>query len=256
MKVIIVKKRNLFSVLACLICIIILCFCLFSFKVSAVFLQAKEKRLPIYRVLTDEKVVALSFDATYGTEYTEKIIEILKKYNFDATFFLVGFWMDKNPEITKMIAENGFEIGTHSNVHAHMSKLSYEQSLNDLKLSVDKIKKYTGRDTTIFRAPFGEYNNTLLNAAEALNLKTIQWDVDSLDWKNISTAEIIQRVTSKVKEGSIVLFHNGAEHVLEYLPPILENLTQRGYKGVCIGSIIYQDDYYINNAGEQIKNKN
>ena len=218
---------------------------------SEVFLKTKRK-LPIYGVQTEQKLVALSFDAAYGSDKTEKIMEILKSYGANATFFLVGFWVDKYPEMTKSIFDNGFEIGTHSNEHAHMSKLSASDIQNDLSVSMSKIQAVTGKSPTIFRPPYGEYNDTLLIEAQKLGLTTIQWNVDSLDWKGISGMEITSRVVSRVKEGSIVLFHNNRDHILDALPSVLELLSARGYKFCSIGDLIYKDNYEIDNNGMQI----
>lgn len=216
-----------------------------------VFLQKNLRKIPIYSVATEEKKIALSFDAAYGADKTDKIMEILSSYDAKATFFLVGFWVDKYGDETKRIAENGFEIGTHSNTHAHMSKMSAEDISSDLSLSISKIENTAGVKPTVFRAPYGEYNDTLISEAEKLNLYTVQWDVDSLDWKGISAEEITSRVISRAKEGSIVLFHNNSDHIVEALPRILELLKARGYTFCTVGELIYRENYVIDNNGRQ-----
>lgn len=219
--------------------------------VSEVFLQKNLRKIPIYNVETKEKRIALSFDAAYGADKTDKIMEILSDYEAKATFFLVGFWVDKYGEETKRIAESGFEIGTHSNTHSHMSKMSATDIAEDLSLSISKIKSTTGVTPTVFRAPYGEYNDTLIIEAEKQKLYTVQWDVDSLDWKGISAEEITSRVVSRAKEGSIVLFHNNSDHILEALPRILELLKARGYTFCSVGELIYKENYIIDNNGTQ-----
>lgn len=253
MRFLTVKRRTLLSAVALILCTAVLIISIPYSGAVTVYYGKPLRKVPIYRVETEEKLVALSFDATWGSDKTEKIMEIVKSYNFTATFFLVGFWMDKNPELTKKIADNGFEIGTHSNVHAHMSKFSYEQSLSDLKLSMEKVEKYTGKKPVMFRPPFGEYNNNLINAAEALGLKTIQWDVDSLDWKELTAEQICNRVMSKTKEGSIVLFHNSSNHVLDVLPTILNYLSMKKFKAVNMSDLVYSDNYIIDSSGVQKK---
>lgn len=218
---------------------------------SEVFLS-KKRKLPIYSVQTDQKLVALTFDAAYGADKTEQIIQILKDHGATATFFLVGFWVDKYPNETKMIADNGFEIGTHSNEHAHMSKMTEESITRDLTTSIEKIESITGVKPTLFRAPYGEYDNKVVSSAENLGLYTIQWDVDSIDWKGISGDKMTARVVSKVKPGSIALFHNNSDHILDALPRILELLTARGYKFCKVSDLIYKSNYYIDNNGMQI----
>jgi polysaccharide deacetylase family sporulation protein PdaB len=251
MRFVVIKKRSLFSAIAALLAMALLFFGVSYSGAFAVFLNQPIRKVPIYRVARADKLVALSFDAAWGADKTEGIIKILKEYEADATFFLVGFWVDNYPEMTKKIAESGFEIGTHSNTHAHMARLSRQQCAQDLKQSMEKIESCTGVKPQLFRAPFGEYDNELIEAAESLGLMTIQWDVDSLDWMDKTTLEIAQRVLSRVKEGSIVLFHNNSDHILDALPLVLERLKMRGFKCVKVGDLIYRENYVIDSRGEQ-----
>ena len=152
-----------------------------------------------------------------------------------------------------IIDEAGIEIGTHSNTHPDFVGLSEEQMRLELTTSIDAIKNITGKDVELFRAPYGSYNNTMLKLTDSMGLKTIQWDVDTLDWKGYSGVEICERVMSKVKNGSIILCHNNAEHILEALPLMLERLVNAGYEIVSVGDLILQSDYYIDNLGIQRK---
>lgn len=256
MKYIIIKRRLLLTSVSLFLCAVLLVLCVSFTGAYSVFYGQAIRKIPIYRVDRKEKVVALSFDAAYGADKTEGIMKILKEYECDATFFLVGFWVDNNPEVTKKIHDNGFEIGTHSNTHAHMSKLSYTQCEEDLRLSMQKIYNITGVTPKLFRAPYGEYNNTLLQAAESLNILTVQWDVDSHDWMDKTTAQITTRVLDRIKEGSIVLFHNNADHILDVLPLVLDRLKMRGYKCVKLSELLYFENYTIDSKGEQhLKNR-
>ncbi len=211
-----------------------------------------ERRIPIYCVDTPDKKVAISFDAAWGDEYTGGILDILDTYDVKATFFLVNFWAAEYPDDVKMISERGHDIGNHSSSHPDMAKLSPEKIAEELETTADTVEKLTGRRPTLFRPPFGSYSDTLIETAESLGYDTIQWSVDSLDWKDISTEQIVDRVTRNVKSGSIILFHNNAQHVLEYLPLILENLTSNGYEIVKINDLIYHEKYRINEQGCQI----
>lgn len=222
--------------------------------VSEVFLLQNKRKIPVYSVDKEEKVVALTFDAAYGSEQTKELLDTLEAHGVPATFFLVGFWVDKYPELTKEMYDRGFEIGSHSNMHSHMSKMSSGDIASDLKLSKDKIEAITGANVDLFRAPYGEYNNSLVVEAEKQGLFTIQWSVDSIDWKGISADEMTQRVVSRIHEGAIVLFHNNSDHVLEALPKIIELLKARGYTFTTVGNLIYREDYYIDGTGKQIKN--
>ena len=215
---------------------------------------AKERLLPIYSVKTDQKKVALSFDAAWGNDDTGTLIEILKKYDAVATFFVVGDWVDKYPESVKQLADAGHQIQNHSDSHPYMTKLSNEQKIEQLKNCNQKIANVCGQTPTLFRCPYGDYDNAVITATESIGMFTIQWDVDSLDWKETATPDsIFNRVTSKVKNGSIVLFHNDADHTPAALPRILEKLKNDGYEFVFISDLIYKDNYEIIHDGTQVK---
>ena len=221
----------------------------------AVMASATQRQLPIYCVQRDQKMVAISFDAAWGNEDTEQLIEILGKYNIKATFFVVGEWVDKYPESVKALADAGHEVMNHSNTHAHMTKLSKDEIIADVNACNDKIEAVTGVRPTLIRPPYGEYDDNVISAIRSMDMEPIQWDVDSLDWKDLSAGDITKRVTGKVQAGSIVLFHNAALHTPEALPGIIENLFQQGYTFVPISEIILPGecnvDYTIDHTGKQ-----
>lgn len=212
------------------------------------------RKVPIYCVDTPEKQVAISFDAAWGADKTQGILDICNEFGVKATFFLVGFWVEDYPDMAKAISQAGFEIGTHSNTHPDMAKLSGETIRNELETSMKIIEETTGARPTLFRAPFGSYNNTLLSTAEGLGLQTIQWDVDSLDWKGLSASEICGRIMARVKNGSIILMHNNSDHVLDGLRLVLNRLKIAGYKVGSVGELVYKENYTIDRNGVQHKN--
>lgn len=217
---------------------------------TSVFMS-KDKLLPIYSVETEEKTVAISFDAAWGDEYTQEILDILAKEDIKTTFFLVSLWIDKYPDQVKAIVDAGHEIGNHSNTHPDMAKLDTSKMEEELKVTNDKIHEFTKKDTKLFRPPFGSYNDQVIKTCEKLGLQTIQWDVDSLDWKNEGTEQIINRVISNIRPGSIVLFHNNAEYTTKALPSIIKELKEEGYKIVPVSQLIYKQDYTIDHTGRQ-----
>ena len=220
---------------------------------SVVYFNQTPRLVPIYNVETTEKQVAITFDSAWGADKTQGILDLLKEYNVGATFFLVGFWVDKYPELVKAIDEQGIEIGTHSNTHPDFAKLSAEQMELELTTSMEKITAITGKKVELFRAPFGSYNNTMLNITKELGLTTIQWDVDTLDWKGLTGTQILDRVMSKVQNGSIILCHNNSDNILDALRLMLDRLTTAGYKITSVGDLIIKEDYYIDHAGVQRK---
>jgi len=216
--------------------------------------SATQRVLPIYSVERDNKAIALSFDAAWGNEDTQQLIDILNEYNVKATFFLVGDWVDRYPESVKQLYDAGMEIGNHSNDHAHFTKLDADGIVSNVQTCNDKIQAITGTAPTLFRCPYGEYDDHVVSAVNSMGMSVIQWDVDSLDWKDLSAEEIYQRVTSKAAPGSICLFHNAALHTPEALPSIIEYLLSEGFDIVPISQLIYTDNYTIDHTGRQIQN--
>jgi len=212
-----------------------------------------DRLLPIYCVDRKDKKIAITFDAAWGNDDTNDLLEILEKYNIKATFFLVGFWVDKYPKDVMKIHEKGHEIGSHSDKHYHMSTLNEENIIDDIKRCENKIYNLIGKKPVVFRPPYGDYNNRLIKVLNELGYYVIQWDVDSLDWKDLKPEQIERRVISKVKSGSIILFHNNAKWTKYALPNIIENLKSIGYSFVTISELIYKDNFYIDPAGVQKK---
>ncbi|MDR3311280.1 MAG: polysaccharide deacetylase family protein [Oscillospiraceae bacterium] len=221
---------------------------------AVVGVSATKRELPVYSVQRDNRAVSLTFDAAWGNEDTRTLIEILAKYNVKATFFVVGAWAEKYPESVRELSEAGHEVMNHSNDHAHFTKLSAEQITANLGAANEKIAKVTGVTPTLFRAPYGEYDDNVVTAVRRAGMNIIQWDVDSLDWKDLSAAEITKRVTGKAAPGSIVLFHNAALHTPEALPGIIEFLIRDGYSIVPVSELLLSGDYTIDHAGRMIGN--
>ena len=254
MKFIVFKLSNIKKLILVFVLLALLCINLDGGRAAGVFLGETIRKVPIYSVETQEQKVAISFDAAWGADKTEQILQICEEYGVKATFFLVGFWVDEHPELVQKINESGFEIGTHSNTHPDMTKFSAENQKLELTTSIEKIEKITNKKVELFRAPYGAYNNSLIEQADGLGLKTIQWDVDSLDWKGLSAQDITIRIVNNAKNGSIILCHNNSEHILDALPMILDRLQKKGYTITNIGNLVYQDDYVINSQGIQSKN--
>lgn len=254
MKVLIFKKTTL-----ALMAVVLIFFTAFSINnkyinVGSVYFTTGRK-LPIYAVETEENKVAISFDAAWGADKTRDIMAVCDEYGCKATFFLVGFWIEKYPDMVKEIYNKGFEIGIHSNTHPDMTKLSKSQIREELSLNMKYIEDLTDFRPKLFRPPYGYYNNDLIEICEELGLSCIEWSVDSLDWKGISAGEIASRVSSKATKGSIVLFHNNSDNIVDGLKMVLEMFKCKKTEVVPIGDLIYYDNFRINHQGIQIKNK-
>ena len=221
-------------------------------KIGEALAQA-QRLVPIYYVDTPEKKVAFSFDASWGAERTERILDILDQHSIKTTFFLTGFWVDEYPHYVKLIAERGHEIGNHTFSHPHLSGMSEEQIKEELLKLEQMIGGLTGKRPDLFRAPFGEYSNQVISTAEELGYTTIQWSIDSLDWQNLTRDEIEQRVNSRAHEGAIVLFHNNGLYTADALPGIINYYRRQGYTILPISALIYHQDYTIDpHSGAQV----
>lgn len=215
----------------------------------------KEKLLPIYNVQTDQKKVAFTMNCAWNADDIDKILEVLKENNTHITFFMVGEWIEKFPEATKKIYDAGHEIATHSDTHPHVNKMSYEQNIEELEKSNEKIQKITGKRTNIYRAPYGEYNNTVIKAAQDKGYKTIQWNLDTLDYTGLTGEEMWNRLKDKLKPGDIILSHNGTKNTANSLDMLLKNIKAKGLDVVKVSELIYIDNYIINSNGTQVKSK-
>ena len=242
-------RRNSISLAICGIAAVLM-FYVVNYP-AAVDASASARQLPIYCVQRDQKLVSISFDAAWGNEDTQELIDILDRFQVKATFFVVGDWVDKYPESVKALHDAGHEVMNHSNTHAHYPQLSPQAVVDDLNACNDKIEAVTGVRPTLVRLPYGDYDDNAIHAVRSIGMEPIQWDVDSLDWKDLSAPEITKRVTGKVQPGSIVLFHNAAKHTPEALPSILTALIQEGYTFVPISQIILDGEYTIDHTGRQ-----
>jgi|LSQX01.2.fsa_nt_gb polysaccharide deacetylase family sporulation protein PdaB len=214
-----------------------------------------QKEVPIYSVETPDKKISVTFDCAWGADDIPDILNTLKESKIKATFFMVGEWAEKNAECVKLIAEDGHDIANHSYSHFRMGSLGKEKIASEIKQCGDLLEKLSGVRCELFRAPYGDYNNLVLNQALQLGYFTIQWDVDSLDWKpGISKSEIVQRVRSKTRSGSIILFHNDTPHTAKLLPEIISEMQAEGYTFVPVSKLIFRENYYIDHQGRQQNN--
>ena len=213
-----------------------------------------ERKLPIYCVDTDKPQVAISFDAAWGNEDTETLLSILDKYNVKTTFFMTGGWIESYPEDVKKIAAAGHDLGNHSENHKQMSQLSSDECLAEIQKPHDKVKELTGTEMTLFRPPYGDYNNTLIESANALGYHVVQWSVDSLDWKDYGADSIVDTILNHkaLGDGAIILMHNGAKYTKDALETVISTLQSKGYEFVTLSELVYKDHFHMDPSGKQI----
>lgn len=218
---------------------------------DATAVVATKRVLPVYSVEREDNVVSVTFDASWGGSHTMQILDILDEYDAKATFYLVGLWVDKYPELVQAIHERGHEIGNHSNKHDHMPQLSAEAMRKDLATLSDKVEALTGERPTLFRAPYGDYNNQVVTTARDAGYEVVQWSIDSLDWKNRGVEDLIKRATTNVQKGDIILFHNDAQYIADALPTILAHYQSLGLKVVSTRDILLTGETTIDVQGKQ-----
>lgn len=214
--------------------------------------SALEKNLPIYNVQTEEKKIAFTMNCAWNADDIDSILETLRANNVKITFFIVGEWADKYPEEVKKISEAGHEIGTHSNTHPHVNNLSAEKNLEEIKISVNKLEKLTNQKITLYRTPYGEYNDIVIETSRNNGYFPIQWNIDTLDYEGLNCEEMWNRIKGKLSNGSIILSHNGTEHTAESLDTIIKNIKKQGYDFVKVSDLICKENYIINSNGTQI----
>lgn len=237
----------------------ILCTAVLLCALSAVYISqartaevvARKRELPVYSVDRSDGKIAISFDAAWGGDKTLKILDTLDEFSVKTTFFLVDIWTQKYPELVKEIAARGHEIGNHSATHPQMSKLSETQIAKELQIMSDRAEELTGVRPTLFRPPYGDYNNQVVLTARKNGYEVIQWSVDSLDWKNLGAEDLIRRATKQVSSGDIILFHNDSQYIAEALPAVLRSYKEQGFTVVPVSELLLQGETTLDVQGKQ-----
>ncbi len=215
--------------------------------------STNSKLLPIYNVQTTENEVAFTMNCAWNADDIDLILETLEKNKVKITFFVVGDWLDKFPEAAKKIYDAGHEIASHSNTHPHVNNLSYEENIKQIEESNNKIEKITGNRTNLYRAPYGEYNDTVIKSATDKGYYCIQWSLDTLDYTGITGNQMWDRLKDKIKAGDIILSHNGTKHTADSLDLLIKKIKTKGLEIVKVSDLIYKEGYEINSNGTQIK---
>ena len=220
-------------------------------------LPMRDRALPVYAVGREDSEIALTIDAAWDADKTPFILDTLDKFNVKATFFLCGVWVKQYPEYVKEISKRGHEIGNHSLTHPHMSRLdaiAIQMELSDLD---DMLEELTGKRSTLFRAPYGEYNDTVIRAAHEAGYEVIQWSRDTVDWKKDRSAQtILDGVLKKLQSGDIILCHNNGFKIETYLPVLLETAQQKGFRFVTVSELLLSGETSIDNNGiQQVKKR-
>lgn len=241
---------------------LLLCACIFAVydgkgmksEISAVS-STGVRELPIYSVETEEKRLALSFDAADGAEDLDALLGVLSSHDVKATFFLCGCWIRNHSRDAVKIMNAGHEIGNHGDMHLDPVKLSKEELMIEIENQAAEIQKLFGIQPTLYRPAYGSYNTEVIRTAKNMGYEAIQWSVDSLDWKNYGVEEIQSQILShsQLKNGAILLFHVDTKYTVQALDGILTELEKQGYEIGTVSDLIWVEPYEIDHTGRQFK---
>lgn len=251
----VLNKDKIMSYIVTLFTIIVLFLTASTFNAEKVVETSttSSKLLPIYSVDTNEPKVAITINCAWTAEDIDMILETLKNQEAKITFFMVGDWVEKNEDAVKKIYEAGHEIGNHSYNHPHVNNLSLDKNKEQIQKCSDIVKNITGEGTRLYRGPYGEYNDTVIQSAQELQHQTIQWSIDTLDYKGLTGDQMWERIEPKLENGSIILMHNGTENTALSLNDIITKIKEKGYTIVPVSELIYKDNFTIDNNGIQHK---
>lgn len=195
---------------------------------------------------TTKKIVALTFDDGPYSPYTEQVLDVLKEYHVPATFFVVGQNAEKNPELVARIAREGHQLGNHTYHHVDLLKGDRATVAAEVDRTSQVIKTITGTAPHILRPPHGFRDPAVMGMMEERGLKVVEWSVMSRDWTNPGVEVIVDRTVQKVKNGSIILLHDGdgialqasRMQTVEATRRIIQTLSAQGYIFVTVDEIL------------------
>ncbi len=195
----------------------------------------------VWEINTDEKIVALTFDDGPHRKYTSQLLDLLAKYNAKATFFIVGQNAEKNPEVVARMFKDGHELANHT--FTHPLRTNVPNLLKEIKQTNDSIQSITGFTPTLFRPVEGQFSDAMIDAIAKEGYKVVMWSwhLDTLDWKSPGTSRIVNTVLKGVKEGNIVLFHDGGgnrQQTVKAMERILPELKKQGYRFVTVSELL------------------
>ncbi len=218
----------------------------------AVLATVSGRLVPVYFVATAENKIAFTFERGAGTDRTLQILRILEEHGAGATFFFPGEWIGAHPEVARAVVDANQELGNHTYSAPHVNSLSNAELRQELERAHEAIEEATGQPPRVFRPPYGEYSNKVIEVARDLGYETVVWSTDSLDWRGAPADDIRARVLAKIHKGSIVRFHTDGAHTVEALPGVISELEKLGYDIVPVSSLLIEGGHYVDPyTGEQ-----
>lgn len=220
---------------------------------AIVGVSGNERVLPIYSVQREDRVLSLTFNVPEVEDtFTLQVMQILNAYNVRASFFVTGEWVRENGAIAARLVGSGHELKNLSDDHSQLRRLSSAQIRENLEACSEEIAAIAGARPTIFRAPYGEYDDNLVALAQSLGLHTVQWSIDSGDWRGGRAEEVARQVQTRAFSGGIVLLHSNLEQTVEALPQIITDLHADGFALIPVSELMHQTEFTISITGRQI----
>ncbi len=192
---------------------------------------------PIYQGNEERSFIALECNVVWGTEFVEPMLNILLEKDARITFFIGGEWASDNKELLQRMFDEGHELGNHGYRHKHHSKLDLAGNRKEIQETEDIIYSTTGFKTVLFAPPYGDYNETTVQAAKSMGYKTLMWSIDTIDWRRDGVDKILQRVFKNPHNGALILMHP-TEDTIKALPRMIDGLRELGYEIATVSQTI------------------
>lgn len=231
-RLIIINKRKILAILLMAVAI-----ALFISALMKININTMNYYDPIYKGAEDEKEIAFACNVVWGNEYLPEMLKIFKENDINITFFIGGQWASKNEDLLRAIYNEGHELGNHGYKHLHQSKLTPELNKQEIIKTEEEIKRVTGVKTSLFAPPYGDWNTTVVDTAEAIGYKVIMWSIDTIDWNTKDYNKILERIEKKHHNGAIVLMHP-TNATIEALPQMIKNLKGHGYEIETVSKVL------------------
>jgi len=253
MRILVVKKGTIIKVAAAVILIIGAIILTKVTLIDSKPVSNLSESMPVCRVATDEKKVALTFDTAFGeNDYTSQVLDVLSNEGVRATFCVMGLWAKENPEALDAVLRGGHEIASHSMNHMRYPDMTSAEIIKDASEASDLIFDMTGYDTNVIRLPYGAFDTNTILSLESEGYLPIKWSLDSKDWKGYASDKIADGVMGQVEKGDIIMFQNNMENTPEAVRSIVLSLREKGYKIVPLSDLLLNGDYIINGDGTQL----
>ncbi|MFZ5353771.1 MAG: polysaccharide deacetylase family protein [Bacillota bacterium] len=231
-RIVLISKKKALAIILLIFLLIV-----FLYSIKQITINTMNIYDPVYKGKGDQNEIAFACNVVWGNEYISDMLDILKQHNIKISYFIGGQWASKYPELLTEIYKEGHELGNHGYMHLRHSQLSSEDNKKEILRTEAVVQKITGVKTNLFAPPYGDLNDLVVDAAEALNYRVIMWSIDTIDWNTKDYNKIIERIDKKHHNGAIILMHP-TKVTIEALPNMIEKLKSYGYKITTVSEVL------------------